>query len=147
MRREAFTRAGLYDEDVPFGYAEAYDWVLRAARAGRVGTVIEPLADIRKDAQSWYAGQAGQAVAGLEYLLAKHPDIGATRRGHARILGQIALARSLLGQRGLALRYATRALLRWPLSPHPYLAIAHIATGVDRRHLQRLARLLRRGLG
>lgn len=146
MRREAFTRAGLYDEDVPFGYAEDYDWVLRAARAGRIGTVIEPLADIRKDAQSWYAGKAGQAVAGLEYLLAKHPDIATVRRGHARVLGQIALARSLLGQRRLALRYALRALTRWPWSPHPYVALVHIGTGIDRRHLERAARLVRRGL-
>ncbi len=146
MRREAFTRAGMYDEDVPFGYAEDYDWVLRVARAGPVGTVIQPLADIRKDAQSWYAGRAEQTVAGLEYLLAKHPDIAASPRGHARILGQLALARSLLGQRRVALRYATRALLRWPGSPHPYVALMHIATGIHRRHLQRAARLLRRGL-
>jgi hypothetical protein len=146
MRREAFTKAGLYDEDVPFGYAEDYDFVLRAARAGRVGTVVQPLADIRKDAQSWYAGKAEQAVAGLEYLLAKHPDLAGARRGHARILGQIALARSLLGQRRLALRYAVTALVRWPCSPHPYVALVHIVTGIDRRHLQRAARLLRRGL-
>jgi hypothetical protein len=79
-------------------------------------------------------------------MLAKHPDFTRSRRGHARILGQMAFARSVLGQRRPALRDAMKALTRWPVSPHPYVALAHIATGVHPRHLQRLARLLRRGM-
>jgi glycosyltransferase involved in cell wall biosynthesis len=146
MRREAFTRAGLYDEELPGGYAEDYDWALRLARAGRVGTVAEPLADIRKDTQSWYLGGMENTAAGLEYLLAKHPDFATSRRGHARILGQIAFARSVLGQRRLALRYALSALAKRPTSPHACVALAHIATGVDPRHLRRAARLLGRGM-
>lgn len=146
MRREAFDVAGPYDEELPGGYAEDYDWVLRVARAGRVGTVQQPLADIRKDSGSWYSGRAAMTATGLEHLLAKHPDLAASRRGHARVLGQIALARSLLGERGPALRRAVQALTRWPLSPHAWVALAHIATGVDGRHLRRAARLLRRGL-
>jgi glycosyltransferase involved in cell wall biosynthesis len=35
MRREAFAKVGPYDEKLPRGYAEDYDWVLRAARAGQ----------------------------------------------------------------------------------------------------------------
>ncbi len=146
MRREAFTRAGLYDEELPGGYAEDYDWVLRLARVGRVDTVAEPLADIRKDSWSWYLGGMENTVAGLEYLLAKHPDIAASRRGHARVLGQIALARSVLGERRLALRDALAALANWPASPHACVALAHIATGIDPRHLRRAARLLGRGM-
>ena len=34
MRRSAFDVAGLYDEDLPHGYGEDYDWLLRASRAG-----------------------------------------------------------------------------------------------------------------
>src|SRR5690349_12540191 len=76
MRRDAFAKAGLYDEAAPNGYAEDYDWVLRAARVGRIGVVVNPLADIRKDAQSSssYYGQASITAAGLEYLLDKHHD-------------------------------------------------------------------------
>ena len=90
MRRDAFAKAGLYDEATPNGYAEDYDWVLRAARVGRIGMVVNPLADIRKDAQSSssYYGQAAITAAGLEYLLAKHRDLAASRRGRARLLGQ-----------------------------------------------------------
>jgi glycosyltransferase involved in cell wall biosynthesis len=146
MRREAFTRAGLYDEELPGGYAEDYDWVLRLARAGRVGTVTEPLADIRKDTQSWYLGGMENTVAGLEYLLAKHPDFAQAPRGHARILGQIAFARSVLGQRRLALRYALAAFAKWPVSPHACVALAHIITGIDPRRLRRAARRLGRGM-
>lgn len=146
MRREAFIKAGRYDEEVPNGHGEDYDWVLRAARAGRVGLVTRPLADIRKNAPSWYRGVAASALPSQEYMLAKHPDLTRSRRGHARLLGQMAFARSVLGQRREALRDATKALTRWPLSPHPYVALAHIATGVDPRHLQRAARLLRRGM-
>ena len=59
MRRDVFAKAGLYDEKIPNGYAEDYDWILRAARVGRIGAVLTPLADIRKDSGSWYAGQRG----------------------------------------------------------------------------------------
>jgi glycosyltransferase involved in cell wall biosynthesis len=146
MRRDAYAKAGLYDELIPNGYAEDYDWILRVARVGRIGAVLAPLADIRKDGGSWWPGDAAVTAAGLEYLLAKHPEIAASARGHARVLGQIAFSRSLLGQRWPALRYATTAVARWPATPHGYLALAHIATRVDRRHVLRAARLLGRGL-
>jgi len=146
MRREAADRAGRYDEDLPGGYGEDYDWVLRLARAGPVGVVAPLLADVRKDQGSWYYGRAAMTAAGLEYLLAKHPDIAGSRRGHARVLGQIALARSVLGERRQAARYARQAFARWPLSLHASVALAHIATGIDDRHLRRAARLLRRGM-
>jgi hypothetical protein len=146
MRREAFARAGSYDEGLPNGHGEDYDWVLRAARTGRVGLVVQPLADIRKNTPSWYRGVAETALPSLEYMLAKHQDFTSSRRGHARILGQMAFARSSLGQRGPALRDAVKALTRWPVSPYPYIALTHIATGVHPRHIQRAARLFRRGM-
>jgi glycosyltransferase involved in cell wall biosynthesis len=144
MRREAFEVVGAYDEELPRGYAEDYDWVLRVARAGPVGVVTEPLADIRKDAKSWYQG--GNAAPALEYMLAKYPDFAASPRGHARILGQIAFAHSALGERGPALRYAAKAVTRWPMSPYPYIAFVHTTTRIDPRHLLRAARLFRRGM-
>ena len=146
MRRDVFAKAGLYDEKTPNGYAEDYDWILRVARVGRIGAVRAPLADIRKDSGSWWPGDAAVTVAGLEYLLAQHPEIAGSPRGHARLLGQIAFSRSLLGQRGRALRYAAASIARWPGSPHGYLALAHIVTGVDRKHVLRAARLVGRGL-
>ena len=78
---------GLYDEELPYSYGLDYDWVLRAAKVGSIGLVAQPLADIRKDGTSWYQGGAHKTAEGLECLLAKHPDIATSRRGHARILG------------------------------------------------------------
>jgi len=145
MRREALVKIGLYDEELPYSYALDYDWVLRAAKVGSIGLVAQPLADIRKDGTSWYQSGAHKTAEGLEYLLAKHPDIATSRRGDARILGQIAYARSSLGDRGPALRYALRALSRWPLSPHPYIALVQITTRIHPRHVLRAAQLLHRG--
>jgi glycosyltransferase involved in cell wall biosynthesis len=143
MRREAFAKAGLYDEELPYG--EDYDWVLRAAKVGGIGLVTQPLADIRKNGTSWYQDAAYKAAEGLEVLLAKHPDIATSRRGHARMLGQIAYARSSVGERGPALRLALRGLSRWPLSPHPYIALVQITTRIHPRYVLRAARLLGRG--
>jgi len=145
MRREALVKVGLYDEELPYSYGLDYDWVLRAAKVGSIGLVAQPLADIRKDGTSWYQGGAHKTAEGLECLLAKHPDIATSRRGHARILGQIAYARSSLGERGPALRYALRALSRWPLSPHPYIALVQITTRIHPPYVLRAAQLLRRG--
>jgi hypothetical protein len=69
-----------------------------------------------------------------------------SRRGHARLLGQIAFARSTLGERGLALRLTVKSLVLWPASPYPYVALVHIVTGTQLRHLMRAARLFRREL-
>jgi hypothetical protein len=144
MRRDAFAKAGRYDEELPFGYGEDYDWVLRLAKVGAIGLVTQPLADIRRTGTSWYQGGSEKVAAGLEYLLAKHPDFAASRRGHARLLGQIAFARSSLGERGPAIRYTLRAFMRWPASPYPYIALVHIVTGVQPQHMLRAARLFRR---
>jgi glycosyltransferase involved in cell wall biosynthesis len=146
MRRAAITKAGCYDEEIPFGYAEDYDWVLRLAKVGGLGLIRQPLADIRRNGTSKYQGDGERVSAGLEYLLAKHPDFTMSRRGHARLLGQIAFARSTLGERGLALRLTVKSLVLWPASPYPYVALVHIVTGTQFRHLMRAARLFRREL-
>ena len=144
MRRDAFTKAGYYDEEIPYGYAEDYDWVLRIAKVGELGLIHQPLADIRRNGTSRYQGAAEKVSAGLEYLLAKHPDFTTSRRGHARLLGQIAFARSALGERGPALRLTMKSLVSWPASPYPYIALLHIVTGVEPQQMMRAARLFRR---
>ena len=146
MRRSAFDRAGLYDEDLPHGYGEDYDWLLRASRVGRLGAVQEILADIRKDVPSWFRDRWLDTAVALEYLLDKHPDLRASRRGHARVLGQIAYARAAAGERGRSVRIAGRAIARSPLTPHPWLAIALAGPGTDPHRMLSAARRLRRGL-
>ncbi len=146
MRREAFEQVGKYDEKLPNGYAEDYDFVLRAAKVGRVGVVREALADIRKDGQSYYRGKAENTSVALQAFLTKHPDLAKDRRGHARILGQLAFSQSSLGQRGAALRSAAKGWSRWPLSPHPYVALLHLTTRADPTTIAKLARRFGRGM-
>lgn len=146
MRRSAFDVAGLYDEDLPHGYGEDYDWLLRASRVGSLGAVPEILADIRKDVPSWFRGRALNTATALEYLLDKHPDFRDRRRGHARILGQIAYARATAGERGQGARIAGRALARYPAASHAWLALAVAGPGVEPARLLAAARRLGRGL-
>lgn len=141
MRHDAFAKAGRYDERLPNGYAEDYDWVLRVSRVGRIGVVRQPLADIRKNVQSYYAGQAALTVTALEHFLDKHPEITHSRRGHARILGQIAFNRAGAGQSSQGARDAAHALARWPLSPYPYLALLQLGTGLSPDRIRRAVRL------
>jgi glycosyltransferase involved in cell wall biosynthesis len=146
MRRTAFDEAGLYDEELPYSYGEDYDWLLRASRVGRVGAVQEILADIRKDVPSWFRDRSLNTATALEYLLAKHPDLHERRRGHARILGQIAYARAAAGERRRGARIAGRALCRYPAAPHAWLALAVAGPGIEPRRMLSAARRVGRGL-
>jgi glycosyltransferase involved in cell wall biosynthesis len=146
MRRSAFDQAGLYDEELPFSYGEDYDWLLRATRVGQVGAVEEILADIRKDVPSWFRSRLLNTATALEYLLEKHPDFRDQRRGHARILGQIAYARASAGQRRQGARIAARALRRDPVAPYAWMALAVAGLGIDPGRLLSAARRLGRGL-
>jgi GT2 family glycosyltransferase len=146
MRRSAFEAAGLYDEELPHSYGEDYDWLLRASRVGSVGAVQEILADIRKDVPSWFRDRALNTATALEYLLDKHPEFRERRRGHARILGQIAYARAAAGERGRGARIAGRALRRYPVAPHAWLALAGAGLGIEPRRMLTVARRLGRGL-
>jgi glycosyltransferase involved in cell wall biosynthesis len=146
MRRSSFDLAGLYDEDLPHGYGEDYDWLLRASRVGPVGTVQETLADIRKDIPSWFRDRWLNTATALEYLLDKHPDVRSSRRGHARMLGQIAYARAAAGERRRGARIAGRALRRYPAAPHAWLALAIAGPGIEPSRMLSAARRLGRGL-
>jgi hypothetical protein len=84
-------------------------------------------------------------IDGLEYLLDKHPALRADRRGHARILGQLAFAHGGLGQRRKALRRAGRALVDNPTDLRAYAAIA-VANGVSAQFASAAARRTGRGI-
>jgi GT2 family glycosyltransferase len=146
MRREVFDQVGGYDETLPMSYAEDYEFLLRAVETGRVGVVNLPLASIRKYNASWFRERAEVVAEALEYLLRTHPQIAENRAGHARVLGQIAFARSTMGQRRQALSIAGQAFRRWPVAPHAGLAVIHAATGIDPRVLLASTRKAGRGI-
>ncbi len=146
IRRHVFDGVGPYDENLPGGYAEDYEFLLRAVEAGRIGVVNLPLASIRQYNTSWFRERAEVVAEALEYLLAKHPHIAESKAGHARVLGQIAFARSSLGDRKGAVATAGKAFRRWPIAPHAALALTHAGTGVEPAKLLAIVRKAGRGI-
>ena len=106
----------------------------------------EATANIKKDGQSWFRERAEVVAEALEYVLRTHPEIRESRRGHARILGQIALRAPVLGQRREALTWIARSASRWPLAPQSGLALVQVIARVDPQLLLRSARMVGRGL-
>lgn len=117
---------GLVDEDLPYGYGEDYDLLLRATESGRVIVVSEILADVLWHPGGSYFSQKWEAMAdGLEYLLLKHPAIKQNRRGNAWMEGQRAFALAAQGnQPRVAVQTAMKSLRLSLAEPRGYLALA-----------------------
>jgi glycosyltransferase involved in cell wall biosynthesis len=120
-RQQIGELVGMIDEDIPGGYGEDYDWLLRMAAAEAICVVREPLVDVLWHRGSYFASRWETIVDALDYVATKHPSIVADRRGKARLLGQQAFALAALGQTSLALRTAGKALLNNPAEPRAYL--------------------------
>ncbi|MGE0000097.1 MAG: glycosyltransferase family 2 protein [Ilumatobacteraceae bacterium] len=115
FRRAILDRIGLVDEVIPGGYSEDYDFLIRAARDGRIVCLPTPLVVIKWGRTSYFATRWRMIVDAQRYLMDKHPEFGMHRRAEARIRGQIAFALAALGERKAALREIGRTIARWPL--------------------------------
>lgn len=120
---------GLVDEDLPGGYAEDYEWLLRAARTGPILCVQEPLTRIYWHDSSFFVSRWTMIDEALTYLLARVPEFSRQPRGLARIEGQIAFANAAMGRRRRAVRYAGRSLRRSRRVRHSYAALL-VASGL-----------------
>jgi glycosyltransferase involved in cell wall biosynthesis len=129
VRRSAFLgdEIGPMDEEIPGGYAEDYDFMLRATRHQDVAVVPQVLVRKRWGPPSHFRDRWPVIDQALAYLLAKHPEFRTDRRGLARIEGQRAFAQAGARQRG-CWRQIARVLRLNPLEPRGWLA-AIVATG------------------
>lgn len=124
-RRSALVAGfGLVDEEVPGGFGEDYDLLLRAAKAHPVLNVVEPLTRVRWGSQSFFFRRWPTMADGLTWLLDRHPEFASSPRGSARIRGQIAFAHAAMGHRREALRWAGSAIRRSVVEPRVPLAVA-----------------------
>jgi glycosyltransferase involved in cell wall biosynthesis len=123
-RRRLLDDIGLVDERIPGGYAEDYEWLLRASRHAPVLAVPEPLVEVLWHQGSFFADRWRTIIAALTYLVDKHHDLAREPAGLARIYGQIAFAHAALGERGPARRWAGRALALDRRERRAYLALA-----------------------
>jgi|AntDryMetagUQ889_1029465.scaffolds.fasta_scaffold00357_6 glycosyltransferase involved in cell wall biosynthesis len=123
-RSDFFGGIGPFDEDTPGSFAEDYDWLLRAARKKPVLTVAgEPLARIHWHGSSFFVGRWKTMIAGLQYLIGKHPDFRLEPRGLARIYGQVAFAYAAAGSGPLSRSWARQTLRHDWRQPRAYLAL------------------------
>lgn len=146
LRRDALLGPlGLVDEAIPFGYGEDYDLLLRAVRVGPVVVVPAVLASVLWHSGSFFSRRWEAMIDGLGYLLAKHPEIAADRRGLAWIQGQRAFAMAAAGRRGEAVATALTSLRSNPREPRGPLALLVAARVLSAEGV--LRRLNARGRG
>jgi len=111
MRRaELVDQIGLVDEDVPGGYGEDYEWLLRATRITDMLLVPAALVMVRWHTASFYAERWQMRIDGLQYILDRYPEFSGEPVGLARIKGQMAYAKASLGDRKGALKLAAETL-------------------------------------
>lgn len=111
-RREVLDQIGLVDEEIPGGYGEDYEWILRAARCGPVICDPRPLVRVHWHDNSYFVNDWRTNIAALTYLTERVPEFQGAPAGLARLEGQIAFAHAALNERQLALRLSWRALNR-----------------------------------
>ena len=147
VRAEAFwdpDRIGPLDEHIPGGYAEDYDWMLRAARHQPIVVDPEPLLRMRWIAPSHFRDQWPDWEAALTQVLDRNPEFSGEPAGRARIEGQIAVAIAAQGRRADAVRQV-RTTLGWSWrEPRAYLALL-VAGGIPATKMS--AFLNKRGRG
>ncbi len=147
VRRDAFWDGiGPMAEDLPGGYAEDYEWMLRAARRAPVPVVSDPMVQVRwAEASSHYRQRWGDWEAALAMVVDHNPEFAAVPRGRARIEGQRAVAMAAQGRRHDALAQV-RATLGWSVrEPRAYLALL-VAAGLPADILTRAVNRLGRGI-
>lgn len=128
VRAEAFWHdIGPMDEHLPGGYAEDYDWMLRAARRQPIVVVPDPLVQVRWVVESHFRTQWPQWEAALSQVLERNPEFSGEPRGRARVEGQIAVAIAAQGRRAEAWRHI-RTTLGWSWrEPRAAIALAVVA--------------------
>lgn len=129
IRRGMLDEIGWVDEDVPGGYGEDYEFLLRVAKHHPILAAPECLTTVYWHQTSYYEAKWETIVAGLTWLIDRYPEFEVVPKGKARIAGQIAFANASLGHRREAVRWMACALRRNPLEPRTILA-AGVATRV-----------------
>lgn len=122
---------GLVSEEVPGGYAEDYEWLLRLSRLGPVVGLPAPMTTVHWHDASFFADRWKTIDEALAWLLREVPEFAGDPVGLGRIQGQRAFATAAMGERGLALVRARAALGNNPKARQAWAAIP-VALGLVR---------------
>jgi len=135
----------LVDEELPGGYGEDYDWLLRLSKLGTIRSVPEPLVRVHWHIGSYYSGRWEMIAEAVGYLLEKHPDLRADRSGAARLEAKRAFALAASGSRAQGARLALTAMRHRLAERRAWVALAVAARLVSADRVQQA--LNRRGRG
>jgi glycosyltransferase involved in cell wall biosynthesis len=130
-RRALVDGIGMVAEDAPGSQNEDWDLLLRAARRHPIVHVDKPLVRVRWGRNSHFAHQYDTKIASLEWMLDRHPEIGDSGQGAARVYGQLACWHAAKGERRAATIWARKAMrARWR-EPRAAIALAAAAGVVN----------------
>ncbi|WP_018351726.1 glycosyltransferase family A protein [Longispora albida] len=125
IRRGALTGGlGLVAEDAPGSQNEDWDLLLRAAARHPVVHVDTPLVRVAWGGNSLFARQYDTKISSLRWMLDRHPEIGTSPAGAARVYGQLACWHAAKGDRRQAVRWAKAALRQRWREPRAAIALA-----------------------
>ncbi|MEU1757230.1 glycosyltransferase family A protein [Micromonospora matsumotoense] len=145
IRRSTWDAIGPVDEDLPGGYGEDYEWLLRIAAHGPVVIVPEVLVVVDWHGGSFFFGRWATIVEATRYLLDKHPELAGSRTGLARLHGQIAFALASGRRRREAVRELGRVVRLNPREKRVLVTVPVVLGLLSGERVLRLAQ--RRGRG
>lgn len=146
VQRDAFFGPiGPMFEEIPGGYAEDYEWWLRAARHAPIPIVREGLFNLRWTGASYFRDGWRNMEDALEVVLERFPEFAEDRKGLARVLGQRAFATAAMGDRREALRLVAETLRNNPAEARAVLA-GVVAAGADPDKVMALLNRFGRGI-
>ena len=132
--RDAFLGPiGPVEEAIPGGYAEDYDWWVRAARHAPIPLVTEPQFQLRWGGQSYFRDKWVAMDEALGYMVDVHPEFRQDRKGLARIEAQRAFARAAAGDRAGGRRLLAQAAKHHPTEQRlPFAALVTMGVSGDK---------------
>jgi len=146
VRRSTWAAAGPVDEDIPGGYSEDYEWLLRVAGHTAIAICREPLVVVNWHGGSFYFGRWATIVEAQRYLLGKHPELARSRNGMARIRGQIAFALASGHRRAEAVRELAAVVRLNPREKRVLVTVPVILGVISGERVLRMAQKRGRGV-
>ena len=148
IRRDLIVEGGAVgpvDEQIPGGYGEDHDLLLRIAKTGTIVAEPAPLVHVLWGATSYFQTKWQILADAMDYLTAKHPEFARDPIGLARLNGRKAFALAAMGRKAEARSLAISVL---KVNPKDLRAIATmaVATGAVRAETL-LAQAHKRGRG
>ncbi|MEZ5377431.1 MAG: glycosyltransferase family 2 protein [Acidimicrobiales bacterium] len=141
----AWGAIGQVDEDIPGGYAEDYDWLLRAAKIAPIAAATQPLVRVYWHGASFFFERWRMIDEALGYLVDKFPEFHDDPVGLARIRGQQAVAQAAMGERGRAFRTAVETFKLSPKERRVPVALV-VAAGVPAASILKLLHRFGKGI-